>query len=257
MHLKSKLILLLVIAALISGCKKDDDPTSPNGGNNNTGGNKSGQPMPGFSDSANVGGVMAAISYEVATIPGMPAVSMTMAFATFGENGVDAGEVKVNNNVLGKITSEGSTFYMVPDPNNPTQVVSNVSFNGSAHNWTVAGGNGIPSLTGSVNSPSSFNITAPAANATVTKSSGIQVTWSGGTNSKVMIVLASTTGNGYFSAEELTDNGSFTISASDLANISGQALLQVLKYRYSEVTASGKSYFLIAEIVKNITITVQ
>ena len=256
MQLKSKLVLLLVITALFVGCKKEDSPTSPTG-NNNTGGNQSGQPMPGFADSANVNGVMVTISYEMATIPGMPSVQMVMAFSTFGDNGVDAGEVKVNNNVLGKITSSGSTYYMVPNPSNPTQTISNVSFNGSVHNWTVVGGNGIPALTGGVTSPSTFNITSPAANATVTKSSGIQVTWNGGTNSKLMIVLASTTGNGYFSTEELADNGTYTIPAAQLANISGQALLQVVKYRYAEVTSSGKSYFMIAEIVKNVTVTVQ
>ena len=256
MQLKLKLILLLVITTLFIGCKKDDSPTSPTG-NTNTGGNQSGQPIPGFTDSASVNGVMATIAYEVSTIPGMPAVQMVMAFATFGDNGVDAGEVKVNNNVIGKITSSGSTYYMVPNPSNPTQTISNVNFNGSTHNWTVVGGSGIPALTGGVTSPSTFNITSPAANATITKSSGIQVTWNGGTSSKVMIVLASTTGNGYFTTEELTDNGTYTIPASQLANISRQALLQVVKYRYAEVTSGGKSYFMIAEIVKNITVTIQ
>lgn len=249
-------LVLIVISLLAIGCKEEDNPTDPGNGDNNSNSNPTGQPIPEFGD-PDGNGLMATIGYSFATMPGLPSVDLNMAFATFGD-GVDAGQVEVNGNELGKTTSEGSTFYMAPDfMNNPTATLSGVNFNGSQHSWIVSGGNGIPAMSGSTVSPSQFNITAPANNATVSKGSGIAVNWTGSSNARVLIVLASQSGSGYYISSELNDSGSYTIPASELGSISGQSLLQVVKYHYADVSASGKNYYIITEIVKSNTITVQ
>ncbi len=254
-----KLFYTLLIAVLIglSSCSKDEsnpvDPTNPGG--TGLSGNASGQPIPGAA--ANADGVMATISYEFQAVPGVPAVGLTMGFAQFG-TGIDGGDVSVNGNTLGKTAASGSTFYMSPSATNPTQSLTGVSFDGSSHNWNVTGGNGIPQFSGSVPSPRPFNLTAPANNATVSKANGINVTWDNPTsNSKALVLLASTTNSSQvYVADDLADNGSHTIPASSLTNISGSALLQVVKYTYNNASAGGKNYYMISEIVKSVTVTV-
>ncbi len=254
-----KLFYTLLIVALIglSSCSKDEN--NPVNSNNNGGGNSlsnpSGQPIPGLAGNAD--GVLVTIGYEIQTAPGFPGVSISMGFASFG-TGVDAGDVSVNGNTLGKTTESGSTFYLTPSPTNPTQTISGVNFDGSNHNWTVAGGNGIPQFSGSVQSPASFGLTAPANNATVSKASGINVTWNNtSSGAKVLVMLVSTTNSSQvYVVEDIADNGSHTIPASSLTNVSGSALLQVVKYRYNSATAGGKSYYMISEVVNNALITI-
>jgi hypothetical protein len=256
-------ILLLVLIALIftTGCSSDDDsnPTEPN--NNNQPGELTsvgGQPVPTGIASENFNGVMATVAYDFQTLPSLPAVTLTLAFASFGE-GVDAGAVSVNNNDVGKMSESGTTFYTSPSPTNPTATLSGVNFNGSAHSWSVAGGNGIPALSGSVNSPTQFNLTSPANNATVSKSNGFDVTWTaggtGGSEVLVMIIDMSSSDD-VFAVDGLDDDGSYSVSASSLSNISGEAMLQVVKYTYSGLNSGGKDYYIISEIVKSVTINV-
>jgi hypothetical protein len=255
------ILMLVILTVILSiGCSEDKDDSNPTGPGNGEAGDMSslgGQPAPSSIASDNFNGVMATISYDIATVPGFPSVSTTIAFATFGE-GVDAGAVIVNNNTLGKSTESGSTFYIVPSPSNPTATVSNVNFNGSAHNWSVGGGNGIPALSGSVNSPSQFNLNAPSNNSTVSKSAGFDVTWttSGSSNAKILVLVTQVNNGNYFSADELDDDGSYTVSASSLSEISGEAMLQAVKYTYNAINNGGKDYYMISEIVKSVNITV-
>lgn len=247
--------IFLTFAVFISCSEKKNNPTEP--GNTDNGiKNKSGQPIPTF-EGTNFNGVTAAISYEFAPNPSIPAVSMTMGFAQFGDKGVDAGTVSVNGTALGKLASSGSTYYMSPDPTNPLANLSGVYFDGSAHNWSVSGGNGVPAFSGSVTSPSSFFITAPASNATVSKASGVTVSWTGGTSSRVLVYMIALSGSGaaVFS-QDLADDGSHTFTASELTSISGQVMIQVVKYRYNEIATGGKSYYAIAEIVKSVNATI-
>lgn len=249
----SLLSIMLFILLVVSCSDKKDNPTELE--NTNTGlQNKSGQPIPAF-EGTNVNGVMATISYEFSYIPTIP-IAITMGFAQFGDKGTDAGTVSVNGSALGKITQSGSTYYLTPDPSNPTASISNVDFNGSIHNWTVSGANGIPAFSVGVQSPITFNITSPAANSTVSASSGLTVSWNGGTISKVLVYLVSLSGSGkaVFS-QDLEDDGSHTFTASELSGITGQVMIQVVKYRYNEVAMSGKSYYAIAEIVKSVNAT--
>ncbi|MCZ7604018.1 MAG: hypothetical protein QY331_06490 [Melioribacteraceae bacterium] len=254
----SKIVLIMMLFSmflLISCNKEDGSPTEPEdgGGSGNT--NASGQPMPDFG--GNSDGVLATINYEFQTMPGFPAAQLSMAFAQFG-TGIDGGNVSVNGNSLGKTSQGSTTFYMTPSPSNPTQTLTGVSFDGSNHNWQVSGNGSVPQMSGGVQSPSNFSLTGPANNATVSKSGGINITWSNASNnSNVLVVLAALDNSGsYYAAEGLSDNGSYTIPAGDISGISGQAMLQVVKYNYAPVSAGGKTYYAVAEVVKSVTITV-
>ncbi|RMH72765.1 MAG: hypothetical protein D6675_03895 [Gemmatimonadetes bacterium] len=250
------LLLTISLSIFAVGCDSDDGGGDGGGNNGGTPSNQTGQPLPdlGVTD---YGGMMATISYSM-NVGGFP-VAMTMAYATFGDGGVDAGDVSVNSNMLGKMTQDGYTYYMIPDPQNPLQQLTGVNFDGSDHSWTVSGGSGVPSFSGSVSSPSAFNVTQPVANATVNKSAGLQIAWTNTSNdNNVMITLLDMDGDAqYFSPVNLADDGSHTISAGDMSDISGEAMLQVVKYRYNVVDQGGKSYPIIAEIVTSVTVTVQ
>lgn len=254
-NVKQTLIAFLVIGLLITGCKKEDNPTESNTTTNIS--NPTGQPMPSFSSSADYGGAMASISYYIsAPIAGLPDVSTNAASAIFGD-GVDAGAVTVNNNQLGKLNAGGKTYYMAPDVNNPMNVL-NLSWGGANHSWNVAGANGIPALSGSVKSPNDYSITSPSNNASVTKSSGIQVKWSNtSTTSKILVQMINLKNNGQAKVyQELTDNGSYTIPAADLSSFSGDCQIFVVRYTYNYVTAGGKKYYMVSEIVKSINVKV-
>ncbi|MCX8011373.1 MAG: hypothetical protein N3A61_09485 [Ignavibacteria bacterium] len=106
-------------------------------------------------------------------------------------------------------------------------------------------------------SPSSFNLNSPTANATVSKSSGLQVSWSGTSASdSVMIVLTPTSNpNNLIIKTGIANSGSYTFSASELFAISGQTMVQLVKYRYAIKDVSGQKIAVVAEIVKSVTIT--
>ncbi|MCX7797710.1 MAG: hypothetical protein N2249_03705 [Melioribacter sp.] len=246
-----RLNVIIFIAITLLSCNKEDNPTEPSNSSNQS--NPTGQPIPSFSDQSDYNGVMATLKYYQASLPGFPEIETSMAFAMFG-SGVDAGTVSVNNNTLGKMNYSGKTMYIMPDPNNPLQYL-NLSWNGSNHSWNVTGGSGIPAITGSVRSPNDFNVIQPVSNSTVSKSNGVQVRWSNtSTTSKMLIQIVSTGSGNVKYYQELSDNGSYTIPASDLSSFSGDCLLFVVRYNYSSTTVSGKRYFFVSEVIKSINI---
>lgn len=247
-------ILLLSFTLLMSCSKDDSNPTEPGDGENNGNTNNSGQPIPTVAQSGD--GVLATISYEFQTAPGFPAATLTMGFAQFG-NGVEGGNVSVNSNSLGKASQNGTTFYISPSPSNPTQSLTGVNFDGSNHNWQVSGSGNVSQINGSVSSPTNFTVSSPASNTTISKSSGITVNWNNtSANSQVLIVLAPINNSGSYYSAETNDNGNYTIASGDLSSFSGECLLQVVKFNYNTASSGGKTYYLIAEIVKSVTITV-
>ena len=55
---------------------------------------------------------------------------------------------------------------------------------------------------------------------------------------------------------ELNDNGTYTFPASDISGFNGDCLVHVVKYNYTSVNSGGKKYYLISEIVKNVTVKI-
>ncbi|MFA7418440.1 MAG: hypothetical protein WCZ90_02050 [Melioribacteraceae bacterium] len=253
---QGKLLLMLfaLIVLVVTGCKKEDNPTESNVGTDIA--NPSGQPMPSFSDQADYGGAMASVYYYMAApIAGFPDIATSAASAIFN-SGVDAGAVVVNNNTLGKVAASGKTYYMAPDPTNPLNQV-NLSWNGTSHNWNVAGANGVPAITGSVKSPNDYSVTLPTTNSTISKASGIQVKWTNPSTAKALIQIVNVSNKAQVKVyQEVADNGNYTIPAADLANFSGDCMIFVVKYNYSFTTASGKKYYFVSEIVKSVNVKV-
>lgn len=249
----TRLLLLMILVLNFSSCKNEDNPTEPNQQSNTT--NPTGQPIPNFANQQDVNGVMAAVRYSQISLVGFPAVETDIAFAMFG-NGIDAGSVSVNGTSLGKINQGGKILYMVPDPSNPMQFLS-LSWNGSNHSWNVSGGNGIPSLTGSVKSPNDFSIIQPSANSAVSKANGIQIKWSNtSSTSKILVQITGVNSSQSKFYEELSDNGSYTIPTSDLSSFNGDCMLFVVRYTYNYTTSGGKKYYFVSEIVKSVNIKV-
>lgn len=249
-------ITLFAVLLFFNGCDKtDDNPVSPGSGSNT--GNQSGQPIPTI---LNTNGTLVAISFGY-TVPGIPiSVDYVMGYAQLGlPGGIDAGTVSVNSNNLSKSTQGSFTYYNSFSSTNPTSL-QNVLFDGSsAHNWSVSGGDGIPSFTASIVPPKDFSITKPTAGSTITKSGGLEIQWSttgSSTSDSIMIVAATGSGTPYISSI-LSNSGSHTISASSLGSMSGETVLQVVKFRYTLKSANGKNYAVIAEIVKTVNIKLQ
>lgn len=246
-------IVLFVLAITFSGCKKESNPTEPTTTTDIT--NPTGQPMPSFANQTDIIGVMATVYYYMAApIPGLPDIATSAATAIFN-NGVDAGAVTVNNNNLGKLNAGGKFYYMAPDVNNPMNQL-NLSWNGATHSWNVTGGNGIPAISGSVKSPFDYSVSQPTANASVTKSTGLQVKWTNtSSTTKMLIQIVNVKDKGQAKVyQDIADNGSFTIPSADLSSFSGDCMLFVVKYNYNILTVSGKKYVIVSEIVKSVNI---
>jgi hypothetical protein len=247
-----KILSLVLIVSFLSffGCKKDSsNPIDTSAGGQL--GNPSGQPIPTV---ANVDGWMATILFGY-TAPIIGSVDYSMGYAQFGLTySVNAGAVTVNANTLTATYNNESTYYTSFSTLSPS-TLTGVNFDGtSAHTWTVGGGNGVPAFTASITSPRNFSISSPVSGATVSKASGIPVTWTvvgASASDSIMIVLApaSSGGTAYTSAT-LSNSGSFTIPASGISSLSGDVLLQVVKFRYALKTVGSKNYAIISEIVR-------
>lgn len=251
----------LAVSLFFVGCKKSDsNPTTPP---DTTPTKKTDQPIPEFGGA--VDGVVAAIQFSY-DVPGVPApynkVSMDMGFANFGE-GTDAGAITVNGKAVAKVTSGSTVYYnsfASTDPLNPPTSL-NLNWDGYNHAWSVAGAGTTPAFTLDVPSPSAFNVNSPVAGATVAKTGALNVTWSGAFNTSadsVMIILVPMSGSGStFTATTTNKTGSYNIPASEINKFSGDAMIELVKYRYAMKTVSGKTYVGVAEIVNTVSFKIQ
>lgn len=251
----------LAVSLFFVGCKKDESTTAPI---DTTPTKKTDQPIPEFGGT--VDGVVAAIQFSY-DVPGMPApynkVSMDMGFANFGTEGTDAGTVTVNGETIAKVTSGSTVYYnsfASTDPLNPPTTLD-LNWNGGNHAWSVSGAGSTPAFTIDVPSPNSFTLSNPTASTVAPKTSNLTVTWSGAYGSSVdsvMIVLVPMSGSGTtFTATTTNKTGSYSIPSSSLSGFSGDALLELVKYRYAMKTVSGKTYVGVAEIVNTVTFKIQ
>ncbi len=248
-------VFYLLLASLLFSCSS---ATDSDGDSNSSDVNQSGQPMPNVSDVEGMefGGVLATIAFEFETAPGFPAIQFAMGYAWFG-NGDNAGDVAVNQQPLSAESQSGNTWYNSFSPTSPLSL-ENVNFNGSSHSWAVAGSGDIPAFDLAVTSPSSFTLTSPVAGV-VDKSSGLNINWYGSLNStdSMLVIIVDLSNSKTYTKQGLSNNGQFTISSSDLSDISGEAMIQVVRYRYNLYTQDGKFYQAVSEIVKQINVTFQ
>ncbi len=264
--MRTRSLTLLAIATLaIAGCSKDE-PTSPTTDNSSTA--TGGQPTPSFAGNGNWGGTLATIAFDF-TDPNIPLpipISMKMGYAQFGTlsggttTGIDAGTVKVEGHELSKQTTGGVIAY-TSYSGSSMATLNDLTFDGETeHSWTVSGSGSVPQFDISVQAPSAFSLVAPASGATVSKSSGLALSWTSDNDMRdsMIVTLSPTNGQRYaFTQQSIANTGSFTIPASALASISGQTVLHVVKYRYAGKSVGGKDYYAVGEVVKQLTITIQ
>jgi len=259
MRTASRVAFILSLCSLLAACSSD--PASPSDSGTTT--NPSGQPVPSFASKippGQWGGSMATIQFSY-TAPGFPfPIDMNMGFAQFGQTGIDAGSVSVNDNDLGRIENGSTVVYNSFSPTSPT-TLDDISFDGSDHTFIVSGSTGVPAMTQTVRSATSFTLTTPVANSTIQKASGITVQWSGGSASSdehVLIAISPSENDRFaYVREEIPNTGSYTIPAADLAPYSGQVTLHVARYRYVSQNHGGKEYFAFSEVAKQLSITLQ
>lgn len=115
---------------------------------------------------------------------------------------------------------EGSTTYQSIQHNvfPPLQIVP-LNFNGSYQVFRVNGNSNFPAFTDSLQSPTTtVDITAPAVDDTVSKSSGFRVQWTGISGHDLSYITISGNGSQGF-GKKVTGQNSITIYPSDIAGL--------------------------------------
>lgn len=248
-----KLFLLFLTAFLavtffFVGCKKDNGPTAPPDTTP-----KTTQPMPTFSGD----GVVAAIQFSY-TVSNVYTVNLDMGFANFG-TGTDAGTVTVNGKTIDKNTSSSTIYYNSFSTTSLTPL--GLDWDGAIHTWSVTGAGSTPAFTMDVTSPTAFTVNSPTSSTVASKSSALDISWTGASatsSDSMMIVLTPAGGSGTtFTATASNKVGSYSIAASHLSGFSGDVLLEVVKYRYAMKTVSSKTFVGVAEIVNTVNFKIQ
>lgn len=248
------LTAFLAVTIFFVGCKKSDsNPTDSNGTPQTTTGPN--QPMPTFSGT--VDGVVIAFQFTY-TDPNVPApynsFSVDMGYAKFGEisgTGTDAGTVTLNSKNIAKTTTNDYNSFTSFTP-------LDLNWDGNPHHWSVSGAGSTPAFTIDVTSPTAFIVSYPTESTVASKSSNMNVTWSNYSNAStdsVLIVLSA--GSSTFTATTSNITGSYSIPSSQLNSMSGNAILQVAKYKYTLKTVSSKNFVGVAEIVKMVNFKIQ
>lgn len=254
---RSKSILtasLVIVGMFLWGCDQlKDVTTAPESSSPTT---VAGQPVPDFSTTPGYGGTMATIGFDFSNF-GIT-VPLAIGYAQFGQPGVDAGVVTVNGDTLAKSSGGSSVNYNSFNSSTPSSL-AHVNFDGTAHAWNVSGSTAVPAFSGSVTSPLTFSISKPAANDTISKASGMIITWTGTSGSdSVMIVLKSAAGSSSFVKAGLANSGTYQIASASLTNFTaGSALLFVVKYRYVLKANNSKNYVITSELVKQTSVTMR
>lgn len=254
----SIIIISITTLLLFNSCDKEDsNPLTPGTGGGVS--NQSGRTLPPLSYINNFNGTMATIQFGT-TVPIIGQIDVVMGYAMFGStSSLDAGNVAVNNENVPKQQSSNMIYYS-SYTGTSSSTLNNVVFNGSStHNWNISGSSAIPAFTASVVGPNTFTINSPTNNATVTKAGGINVNWSNANSQdSVLIQLISTADSKkYYNSGIISNSGSYTIPEASLSQISGQSLLEVVKFRYAIKESNGKQYVVLAEVIKNVVVTVE
>jgi len=251
----SLIIVLGMVTVLCVGCKKNQNPVSSSDTTAKV--PQSGYPIPTFGASA--GGVLATIQVGYTTNTNTYETHLDLGFVYFG-TGTDAGTVSVNGKIVSKITDGTLVYYTSIDSTNLSPSLD-LYWDGTIHSWNVSGSGTIPAFTLDVPSPTTFMVRNPSALSLISKSSDLNVTWSGASSTSsdsIIIVLVPVNGSGStYTATTNNKTGSYKISANQLSELAGSVLLEVVKYKYEMKTEGGKSFFGVAEIVNKVNFYIQ
>ena len=263
MKLKSFVMVAASMCALATACKKDKE-TTPTTPTNNDSSNVAASPTaPTPTPSGNgISGALLSIrmkySMQQTGLPIPVDVNSETALAVFydaaGSSTMsDAGDVSVNTYKLDKQTNNS---YLKNANVGTTPKDLNFS---STSEWKVVGGNSVTGFT--YNHNSSFPTYSPSLPVSVTKNSGLNLTFNSSTVTNadsvyVVIAAGSKSITKAFSAKA----GNITISANDMQDLpvssDNTAVLEVCPIDYMEGVVNGKNYIFMKELatVRNITI---
>ena len=156
----------------------------------------------------------------------------------------------------GIVTLNGDTIRRYSEPTgqqNPDsmyaygyQPYAGLNFNGSTYSWVVYGSSFFSNFSQSLNSPDhETNITSPTNGSNISKSSNLTITWGTSTNAcdTVKILI---TGNGKAINKYVADNGSYTITSTELSifNVNEEISIHVAAGNYY-FSAVGSKYALV------------
>lgn len=244
LFLLSAFLLLLIT----SGCKKEENPVDGGGGGNNT---TSTYPTPTNFNGASPKNVLAVVRTSISQMGFTFSMGIGVANLDNQDKGTVTATVDGDDYEFTKQSANGVVSYTyVPSATNPTGGMSlgsgaeNVTF--SVSNYALAAA--------TVTVPGEITITAPAANASVPRSSDLNVTWtssSSGTNKAIFIVDQS--GKSIF--KEVSGNtGTFT--SAELGGLSaGNGIVYAMTYNY--VLTNNNEAVLIGEALATNSITLQ
>ena len=221
---------------------------------------------PSFGNTSNLSGALISVQMKYSTQPtGSPIpveliseIGTAVFYSPAGSGTMaDAGTVSVNTVNLDKATNNSYTKLATTGLTPST--LNLMSGSPATSSWNVGGSSGVAAFTYDHTTPfPSFTGTMPSS---ITKSSGVSFTFTGGTVTgadSVIVVIAA--GSSSFTKTYSKAAGTITISASDLSGLptvsDNSATLEVCPYNVIEVVKNGKNYFAVKEqaVVKNINI---
>jgi hypothetical protein len=163
-------------------------------------------------------------------------------------NSVSGGTIYINNQAIPRLTVQGNTWYQNTD--NSYNVP--LSLDGTYHVFNVSGAPGYPAFVDSLRSPASPTvITYPAATDTLSKSTGVTITWSPTSSVDALRVVIQDTSRSVGSKAIVKDlpgnSGSVTITPADMSNLKlGRIRVSVFRGNNTNGTvSSGQKYRLV------------
>lgn len=157
--------------------------------------------------------------------------------------GVYAGQVAVNSVAV-------DTLFFPATQGKPAVVVyvattQAVKFDGSNHNWAIAGNANVPAFTASVKSPSSMpNITFPKFTTTLLRTQPVTVKWTGSGSDSVSVVISDDAQTPNALSAILIGN-EVTFTAAQMARLQpGTISVEVATFHSKLVVVGGKRYLI-------------
>jgi hypothetical protein len=263
MKLKTLVMVSVSISILATACKKDKEttPTTPTNNDSSKVAASPTAPMPTPAGNG-ISGALLSIrmkySMQQTGLPMPVDVNSETALAVFYDAAgsstmADAGDVSVNTYKLDKQTNNS---YLKNANVGTTPKDLNFS---STSEWKVVGSGSVTGFT--YNHNSSFPTYSPSLPASITKNSGLSLTFNSSTITNadsvyVVIAAGSKSITKSFSAKA----GNVTISANEMQDLpvsnDNTAVLEVCPIDYMEGVVNGKNYIFMKElaVVRNITI---
>jgi hypothetical protein len=258
---RHKLFFAVISASIfvMTGCKKDEAPT-----NTPTPTPTAAQaPTPTNFPGATPVNVIAVIrtSTTLEPVPGFPVTTdVNVGVANFGTPGTDKGTVTAayggTNYAFGKTNSNGAISYIHPNPTSPATLMDLGGGGSSTVSFTVSGYAITPAGSNTIVVPGQLKMTAPAANASVTRTVALPVSWTvAGAGAQNAIFITDFSGHTVFK-QNLGAVTSASFTAAEMGGLSaGGAFVYAISYNYR--LTNGNETVIIGEATTINQITLQ